>query len=361
VPAVRHHPDDVALLAYTSGTTGRPKGAQLSLRAFDAWFLISSLEEAETWSSDDVALGVMPNFHLAGSWVPLPALYHGGTIALVPAFEPRAVLTAIERHRPTVTCLVPTAIGLLLDHPDTAGHDFSSLRRWLYAGSTIGAETLRRALSTFGCDMVQFYGTSETYIISLLRPAEHDPDDTEALTSCGGPVPLVDIRVVDATGADVAAGEVGEVLVRSPMMFSGYWNLPDATDAALVEGWYHTGDLGRYDAAGRLHLVDRLKDMIVTGGENVYSVEVERALLSHPAVAGVGVVGVPDERWGERIVAAVVVREPVTADELVAHCTERIARYKAPKQIHFVDALPMTSSGKVRKTTLREQLAPAHA
>ncbi|MDN5856553.1 MAG: AMP-binding protein, partial [Actinomycetia bacterium] len=241
--------------------------------------------------------------------------------------------------------------------------DFSSLRRLLYAGSPIAAETLRRAIATFGCDLTQFYGTSETYIITLLRPAQHDPDDAALLASCGEPVPLVEVRVVDPDGYDLPTGEIGEVLVRSPMAFSGYWNLPDATTAVLADGWYHTGDLGRRDDAGRLFLVDRLKDMIVTGGENVYSVEVERALASHPAVGAVAVVGVADLRWGERIVAAVVARpgHPVTADELVAHCREKIAGYKVPKQVHLVDALPMTSSGKVRKAVLRAQLTPSPA
>jgi acyl-CoA synthetase (AMP-forming)/AMP-acid ligase II len=357
VPSIRIHPEDIALLAYTSGTTGRPKGAQLSHRAFANWFLISSLEPTETWSAADVALMVMPNFHLAGSWVSLPALYHGGTIATLPAFEPEAFAVAVDRYQPTVTCLVPSAIALLLDHPAIRGRSFPSLRRLLYAGSPISPEALRRAIATFACDLAQFYGTSETYIITLLRSALHDPDDPLALASCGEPVPLVDTRITDAAGHDLPPGEVGEVLVRSPMMFSGYWNQPEATAAALTGGWYHTGDLGRRDPTGPLYLVDRLKDMIVTGGENVYSIEVEQALVKHPDVVSCAVVGVPDERWGERIVAYVIPRDgsAVSAADLLDHCRTLIAGYKVPKQICFTDALPMTSSGKIRKAMLRQQ------
>ncbi|MFG2969364.1 class I adenylate-forming enzyme family protein [Streptomyces sp. NPDC048288] len=354
-PAPRIHTEDTALVSYTSGTTGRPKGVELSHGAFANWFLISSLERTEKWTSDDVALMVMPGFHLAGSWVSLTALYHGGTIVIMPAFDPGALLAAIRRHRPTVTCLVPTAIALLLDHPGTASQDFSSLRRLLYAGSRIGPETLRRVITTFDCQLTQFYGTSETFIITLLRPEQHDPGEPALLTSCGAPLPLVDVRVVDAAGRALPPGEIGEVLVRSPMMFTGYRNQPEATATALTGGWYHTGDLGRLDGAGHLYLVDRLKDMIVTGGENVYPAEVERALGTHPGVAACAVVGAPDERWGERVVAHVVKHPGADVDEqgLLAHCRALIAGYKVPKQVRFTDALPMTSTGKIHKAALR--------
>jgi acyl-CoA synthetase (AMP-forming)/AMP-acid ligase II len=222
---------------------------------------------------------------------------------------------------------------------------------------------MRRAISAFGCDLTQFYGTSETYIITLLRPEQHDPGNPALLASCGAPVPLVDVRIADADGTDLPPDEVGEVLVRSPMVFSGYLNQPEATAAAMREGWYRTGDLGRRDEAGLVYLVDRLKDMIVTGGENVYSVEVEKALAGAPGVAACAVIGVPDERWGERIVAYVVPRpgpEPEAA-EILAHCRALIAGYKVPKEIRFTSELPMTSSGKVRKTALRQQHAASGA
>ncbi|MET8431130.1 long-chain-fatty-acid--CoA ligase [Nocardia sp. NPDC004860] len=350
---------DIAMLCYTSGTTAQPKGVPITHRAFQHWFLASSLEQAEKWSSDDVTLMVMPNFHLAGSWVSIPALYHGGTLAILPAFDPKAFLAAVTEHRPTVTCLVPTAMQLLLDDPATANYDFSSLRRMLYAGSPINPATLRRAIEVFDCDLMQFYGTTETYIITLLRPEQHDPDNPQLLTSCGSPLPLVEIKIVDPFGEERPDSEIGEVLVRSPWMFAGYWNRPDATASALVAGWYRTGDLGRRGLDGNLYLVDRLKDMIVTGGENVYSAEVERALLRHPAVRSAAVIGAPDAKWGERIVAFVVLEtddSPTAAEDLIAHCRSLIAGYKVPKDIRFTSLLPATASGKIQKAILRERL-----
>lgn len=350
--------DATALLTYTSGTTGAPKGVRISHDAFANWFRFSASEPAQQWSADDVGLMVMPNFHLAGTWVTLPALYHGATLAIRPAFDPDGFARAVEAHRPTVACLVPTAIQLLLDHPSSRSCDFSSLRRLYYAGSPIGVETLRRAIAAFGCDLVQFYGTTETYIITLLRPGQHRPDEPGLLSSCGKPMTAVELRVVGPDGREVATGVAGEVHVRSPWMFAGYWDKPEASAAAIVDGWYHTGDVGKLDEGGNLYLVDRLKDMIVSGGENVYSAEVERALAAHPAVASVAVVGTPDEQWGERVVAFVVRRRDaaVIAADLVSHCRREIAGYKVPKEIHFLPELPVTASGKVQKAELRRRL-----
>lgn len=368
-PKVSVSGQDVALLAYTSGTTGRPKGARVTHEAFSFSFLSDELEPTITWSADDLMLAVMPNFHLAGSWVPLPALYHNATIAIEPAFEPTATLAAVAKHRPTQLCLVPAAMQALLDHPNTSETDFASLRTLIYAGSPIGSETVRRALTTFACDLRQFYGTTETYIISILRPAEHDPNRPDMLASCGSPVPLVDVRLVDVNGDDVETGVVGEVLVRSPMVFAGYFNQPHATAAAFRggrhlasegvadgEGWYATGDLGYRDADGVYYLVDRAKDMVVTGGENVYSVEVEQALQRHRDVAVVAVIGTPDERWGEAVTAYVVPVPGATpnVDALRAHCRELIAGYKVPKAIHVEKRLPTTPTGKVQKAELRK-------
>jgi acyl-CoA synthetase (AMP-forming)/AMP-acid ligase II len=351
-------PDNAtSLLGYTSGTTAAPKGVPITYGALMNWFRAAATEPSVSWSSDDVGLMVMPNFHLAGTLVSLPALYHGATLATLPAFDPAAFIFAVAEHRPTVTCLVPTALQMLLDHESEPPKDFSSLRRILYAGSPIGQRTLQQALDTFDCDLVQFYGTTETFIITLLRPEQHRPDEPDLLKSCGQSMPGVQLRIVDAGGHDLPAGEAGEVLVRSPWMFSGYWNKPDATAGAIIDGWYHTGDGGIRDQNGNLFLVDRLKDMIVSGGENIYSAEVERALAAHPSVHTVAVVGAPDEKWGERIVAFVVTYpdKPVDAPALVSHCRELIAGYKVPKEIHFVESLPQTASGKVQKAALRQQ------
>jgi len=350
-----------ALLAYTSGTTAAPKGVPISHGALGNWFRAAATEPTVDWNSDDIGLMVMPNFHLAGTWVSLSALYNGASLAILPAFEPAAFIAAVAAHRPTVTCLVPTAIQLLLDHASAQPADFSSLRRMLYAGSPIGQHTLQQALDVFGCDFVQFYGTTETFIATLLRPEQHRLDNPALLKSCGQPMPGVELRIVAPNGRDVPSGVPGEVLVRSPWMFSGYLNRPDATATAIVDGWYHTGDAGARDEDGNLFLVDRLKDMIVSGGENIYSAEVERALTAHPSVVSVAVVGAPDEKWGERVVAFVVPHpgRPVDVSQLVSHCRGLIAGYKVPKEIHLTDALPLTATGKVQKVVLRQQLREA--
>ncbi|WP_084269200.1 long-chain-fatty-acid--CoA ligase [Mycobacterium avium] len=347
-----------ALLGYTSGTTATPKGVPISHGAVMNWFRAAATEPSANWNSDDVGLTVMPNFHLAGTLVALPALYHGASLAILPAFDPAAFVAAVAAHRPTVTCLVPTAMQMLLDHKSEQPADFSSLRRMLYAGSPIGQHTLQQALEVFGCHFVQFYGTTETFIITLLRPEQHRLDNPDLLRSCGQPMPGVELRIVDPNGFDVPDGVTGEVLVRSPWMFSGYWNKPDASATAIVDGWYHTGDAGIRDRDGNLFLVDRLKDMIVSGGENIYSAEVERALAAHPSVQSVAVVGAPDQKWGERVVAFVVPYpdRPADVSDLMSHCRGLIAGYKVPKEIHVLDALPQTASGKVQKAALRQQL-----
>jgi acyl-CoA synthetase (AMP-forming)/AMP-acid ligase II len=355
-PGLPVSPDATALMSYTSGTTGRPKGAEFTHLAFDRFFMMSSLEPTESWTSDDVLCMVMPNFHLAGTWVSLPALYHGATVAVLPAFDPAGFFRALDRYRPTITCLVPTAIELIVRHPAVGSADFGSLRRVLYAGSPIRPDTVRAALRVLGCELVQFYGTTETYIISLLRPDQHDPANPALLTSCGQPYPFVEVRIAGSDSADTPEGEVGEVLVRTPAMFARYWNARDATAQAVTDGWYRTGDLGRRDRQGNIYLVDRVKDMIVTGGENVYSVEVETALSAHPGVRAVAVIGVPHPVWGEAVTAYVVpaADKAPQAAELIAHCRGLIAGYKVPKEVHFLTELPMTASGKIQKTMLRQ-------
>jgi acyl-CoA synthetase (AMP-forming)/AMP-acid ligase II len=357
-PGIEVPDSATALLGYTSGTTAAPKGVPITHGALMNWFRAAETEPTVNWDSNDIGLMVMPNFHLAGTLVSLPALYHGASLATLAAFEPTAFIFAVAVHRPTVTCLVPTALQMLLDHRSGQPTDFSSLRRILYAGSPIGQHTLQRALDLFGCDFVQFYGTTETFIITLLRPEQHRLDNPDLLKSCGQPMPGVELRIVDPNGCDVGSGEAGEVLVRSPWMFSGYRNKPEATATAIVDGWYHTGDVGIRDQNGNLFLVDRLKDMIVSGGENIYSAEVEHALAAHPSVESVAVVGAPDEKWGERVVAFVVPRPDTSVDvaDLVSHCRGLIAGYKVPKEIHLTDALPQTTSGKVQKAALRHQL-----
>ena len=356
-PEVAVDASDPCLLAYTSGTTGRPKGVVLSHDAIRHSFLSAAREEAMRWTRDDTILLSMPNFHLGGSCVALQALYNGAKVSVVPGFDVASAFERIARDRVTILPLVPSALQMLLDNPAIKSTDLSSLRTIMYFGSAIGAETVRRARDLIGCNLVQHYGTTETWIVTVLRPEDHDVSRPTRLASCGVAVPLVEMRIVDAAGAEVAAGTVGQVMVHSPTAFSGYLRQPDATRAVMKDGWYATGDLGFVDGDGYLTLVDRAKDMIVSGGENVYSVEVERALLRHPAVAMVAVIGAPDPKWGEKV-TAFVVRVPeaaATADELKLHCRDLLAGYKVPKEILIEDALPMTANGKVQKAALRQR------
>ena len=361
-PGLPANSRDTALLLYTSGTTGRPKGVEISHLGLDYMRLYESLEPAMAWLPGDVLLMAMPNFHLLGTGFAIQALYHGSRVSVLEVPDPQRLLEQVQRDRPSILVLAPAVIQMLLDHPALRSTDFSSVRLILYAGSPISAALLERGVREMQCGFLQFYGTTETAgAITILRPEQHDLARPETLKSCGTPLPLVDIRIVDAAGEELPDGEIGEIAVRSPALFTGYLNQPDATSCALREGWYHTGDLGRRDREGLLYIVDRLKDMIITGGENVYSAEVEQALNRHPAVSASAVVGVPDARWGERVVAVVVLRPgaKASAEELGRHSRELIASYKTPKEIRFADSLPLTPAGKILKRLVREQLANA--
>ena len=354
----RVHPRDTAVLIYTSGTTGKAKGVEETHRAFDGMRLSEHLSGAFDWRDGDVMLTVMPVFHLVGTGLSVHALYHGAAVSILPALDPGAALRLIARDRPSICALVPTAIQMLIDHPDAAATDFSSLRILMYAGSPISSALLRRAIERIGCGFMQFYGASESLgPLTLLRPQEHDPDDEAKLRSCGTAVPLLEIRIVDADGNDVADGEIGELWVKGPTIFQSYWRQPEATAAVLKDGWYHTGDAGYRDAGGFFYLVDRVKDMIVSGGENVYSAEVEQAIAQHPAVQSCAVIGLTDPKWGEKVTAVIVTRPgaTVSADDIVKHCRGLIAGYKVPKAVHFTEALPMTSTGKILKRAVRDE------
>ncbi|HEX5804889.1 MAG TPA: long-chain-fatty-acid--CoA ligase [Macromonas sp.] len=354
-------PNATALLMYTSGTTGKPKGVQITHDGLNHLRLCEHLEPAYQWQPNDIMMFVMPNFHLVGTGLSIQGLYNGVTLSILPTADMAQLLATIQRDRPTICCLVPTAIQMLLDHPDAAKTDFSSLRLVMYAGSAIGMKLLKRALAEMKCQFMQFYGSTEAAGQStLLRPEQHDLTDETKLKSCGTPLPLMEIRIVDESNQPVPDGSIGEFQLRSPSMFKGYWKQPETTAAAMCDGWYRSGDAGYRDADGLYYIVDRVKDMIISGGENIYSTEVEQALLRHPQVSQVAVIGLPDEHWGERVTAVVVptAQHSVTPEELVAHCRTLIAGYKVPKTILFRDALPMTPSGKVLKTALRTQCAP---
>ena len=351
--------NDLAGLFYTGGTTGAAKGVMLTHRN-----LIANAWSMFTWSGlvpEDRYLVVSPLFHAAGTVQVLASVWMGSAQVIVPAFDPAVVLDLLEHERITTSLLVPTMLAATTDEQIRSPRDVSSLRMLSHGASPATLASLRRAADTFpDTELVHLYGTTETSpVITALRH-EQRLLDTPVAKSCGAPVIGVDIAILDHDGTRLAVGEVGEVAIRGANVMQGYWNKPDATEAALSDGWYRSGDVGRVDDHGHLFLVDRSKDMIVSGGENVYSTEVEDALASHPAVAEVAVIGVPDERWGEAVYAVVVLREP-TADpdavaaELAAHCRQTIAGYKVPKQIQIsTDPLPKSGAGKILKRTLRQ-------
>ncbi|MCX7069630.1 MAG: long-chain-fatty-acid--CoA ligase [Gammaproteobacteria bacterium] len=358
-PVIEINPWQTAILMYTSGTTGKPKGVQLSHQGTLFLRLCEHLETSFRYDADDVMLTVMPLFHAMGTSLSLQALYNGVPVAIYPMPEPGELLRLIARDRPTVLPLVPTVIQMLLNHPEAANADFSSVRVVIYAGSGIAPHTLTRALNEIKCDFIQFYGATETACgITFLRPADHNVRNETRLKSCGSTLPLIEIKVADADGNEVPVGTVGEFLIRSPSLTTGYFRQPEVTAAAFKEGWYRSGDGGYRDAEGYLYIVDRVKDMIVSGGENVYSTEVEQAIHRLPGVQMCAAVGLPDPKWGERVVA-VIVKDPtadISPDQVISHCRNLIAGYKIPKQVEFVESLPITSSGKVMKRALREKL-----
>jgi acyl-CoA synthetase (AMP-forming)/AMP-acid ligase II len=348
--------EDTAIQLYTSGTTGVPKGVMLSHGGFNRIRLCEHFEPAYQWQDGDLFINALPNFHLLSIGIAFQCLYNGVAVSIVRQFDPAVMCATIERDRPTLLTLTPTMIQLLLDHPSAQGTDFSSIRLTLYAGSPISLGLIRRAIQRMPGEFMQFYGATEACgAFSILRPAEHDLEDEAKLQSCGRPLPLIEFRIVDAEGAEVADGEAGELLVRSPPIFSGYWRQPEATAKALANGWYRTGDVARRDAEGLFYIVDRAKDMIVSGGENIYSAEIENVLSTHADVAAIAVIGVPDARWGEAVKACVIRKAGSLLDEaaLIAFARARLAGYKVPKSVTFMESFPLIASGKVSKKDLR--------
>jgi acyl-CoA synthetase (AMP-forming)/AMP-acid ligase II len=354
-PGLPLDPDDTAIQMYTSGTTGHPKGAELTHANLLA-LLPAATRELGTWDDADVSLVAMPLFHIAGSGWALVGLYAGARNVVLREVAPAEILRAIPAERVTKALFVPAVMLFLLQTPGSETTDFASLRLIVYGASPIPLDLLRRALQVFRCDFAQVYGLTETTgAVTYLGPEEHQLEGAPRMRSCGRPLPTAEIRVVDPEGRDCPPGEVGEIVVRSRQVMKGYWRRPRETAGAIRDGWFHSGDAGYFDEDGYLYVHDRLKDMIVSGGENVYPAEVESALFGHPAVADVAVIGVPDDRWGEAVMA-LVVRKPgtaVTAEALVAHARLHIAGYKVPKSVAFVDALPRNPTGKLLKRELR--------
>ena len=359
-PDVGSAMDDLAALMATGGTTGMPKGVMnthRSLQTFVANYMIAIRYRAD---EKPVNLMAAPMTHTAGV-LSMPCTARGGTVVILGKPDPAVLLGAIAKHRVTEFFLPPTVIYRLLDIPGIAKIDFSSLRYLMYGAAPMSVEKLKKAITVFGPVMTGGYGQTEAPAsISYLTPEEHfvngqlAPD--ERLSSVGRPNPLVRVAILDDRHAEVAQGETGEICVRGDLVMKGYYKQPDKTAETIVDGWLHTGAIGHLDAEGYLHITDRKKDMIISGGFNVYPSEVEQVIWSHPAVQDCAVIGVPDDTWGEAVKAVVELNagHGATAEEIIALCKEKLGSVKAPKSVDFIAALPRSAAGKVLKKDLRQ-------
>lgn len=357
------HDDDLAALFYTGGTTGRSKGVKLSHRSLISNFLC--INATYSMRDDGIFLHSAPMFHVADASIIVQVTMIGGTHVVVPFFSPENVASAIAREGVTDVLLVPTMFAMIAEHIASRPLDFGSVRAVTYGAAPITEALLNRAMKLFpNAEFKQSYGQTElSPAVTLLLPEFHKPsaDGKSYLRSAGRAMVGVDIKIMDEDLQELPLHAVGEILVRSPGAMTGYWKLPDLTRQTMVDGWIRTGDAGYMDEEGFLYLVDRVKDMIVSGGENVYSAEVEQALSSHAAVAECAVFGVPDEKWGERVHAVIRLKIALTAtpEELIAHCRTFIAGYKCPQSIElWTEPLPLSGVGKVQKNELRKRHWP---
>jgi len=352
-------PEAIVCIMPTGGTTGAPKGVQLTQRNI-ATFVATYMTCLNYRANEQVVnLAAAPLTHAAGLFT-LATLSRGGRAVILPRAEPQMILDAIEAHRVTELFLPPTVIYRMLDHPSVAERDYSSLRYFVYAAAPMSVEKLRRALKVFGPCMTQVFGQSEApALCTFLAPEEHFLDgeiaSDEILSSCGHPTPFVQLRILDDDNRELPVGERGEICVRSDLVTAGYYRRPDLTEQAIIDGWLHTGDIGFKDNHGRVHICDRKKDMIISGGFNIYPQEVEQIIWSHPAVQDCAVIGTPDADWGEVVTAVVElnVGMQATADELLDLCRSRLSRIKVPKRLDFIESLPRSTNGKVLKRDLR--------
>lgn len=359
-PPCRAREEDIFCLIYTSGTTGRPKGCiwghreMRQLMQVDAW--LADMQQA------DRALIVMPMFHLGGLVIGGSQHVRGGTVYLYREFQPEVLIKGIAEHKLTFVLLAPTMVQMLLESPAIKNADLTSVRTLMYSAAPMPSTVLKQAIEVFdGCGFVNLFGQTEICMFCL-SSEQHRPNGTEQerkqLTSVGQPYPNLQARILDDDGNEVAEGEAGEIVARSGAMFRGYWNNSKATVETLRDGWVHSGDMGRIEN-GFLYLVDRKKDMIISGGENIYSREVEEVVIQHAAVSECAVIGLPDPKWGENVCAVITVKAgaSVTEEEIIEHCKALIASYKKPKRVIILEQLPKLVTGKVNKRELRETYA----
>jgi long-chain acyl-CoA synthetase len=350
----------VALQLYTSGTTGFPKGAMLSHRAMLKPRVLQKQADDEwnQWGESEVSLVAMPVFHIGGTGWGIMGLYNGAKGVVAREFDPNKVLDFIENDRISKMFMVPSAMQIVVRQPRAREVDYSCLKFMMYGASPIPLDLLKECMEVFGCGFVQMYGMTETNgTIVALPPEDHDPKGNARMRAAGKALPGVEIAVWDEEGNPAPTGQVGEIVTRSPANMTGYWGKPDATAKTIdANGWLRTGDAGYLDEDGYVFIHDRVKDMIISGGENIYPAEVENAIFGHPAVADVGVIGVPDEKWGEAVKAVVSVKPgaEVSPTEIIAWARERIAAFKCPKSVDFVETVPRNPSGKILRRELRE-------
>jgi len=359
-PAVAVDPESTASQLYSSGTTGHPKGVELSHQSgLNLWPLLADPDESAygRWSDKDVNLVCMPLYHVGGLNNALAGIYVGAQTVILADAIPADILRTIPEHRVTKTFLVPALILFLVQTPGVRDVDFSSMDEIWYGAAPIPVELLKQAIKIMGPVFGQAYGMTESNGGGVYMPKEdHDLSKPDRLASCGKPAPGYDVKVVDEDGKELPPREVGEIILRSNTLMSGYWNLPGATAKTLKDGWLWSGDAGFFDEEGFLYIHDRVKDMIISGGENIYPAEIESALYGHPAIADVAVIGVPDERWGEAVKAIIVKAKDadISEGEVINFARERIAHYKCPKSVDFIAELPRNATGKILKRELRK-------
>jgi len=360
-PKLDVSPDDDLVQLYTSGTTGKPKGAILTDRMLIALRGQDENDEVQDWQGyqqGESGLLAMPCFHVGGTSFGLGILFNGAHTVILPEYDPNQILDLIEEYSISKVFMVPAALQILLNHPRIDAANVSSLKHIYYGASPIPLNLMKQAIDRFGCGFVQMYGMTETGgTIVALPPEDHDPNFNEKMKSVGKPLSGVEIKVIDEQGEELPIGSVGEIATRSVKNIKRYWKLPEVSRETIdADGWLRTGDAGYLDEDGYLYIHDRVKDMIISGGENVYPAEVENAISSHEEVAEVAVIGIPNDKWGESVHAVVVLKQGSVLDEesIINFTRSQIASYKCPKSVVFTDALPRNATGKVLRRELRQ-------